>query len=118
MVVALRSVWFGFFLAITLVIAGVQFASHSVQSAPNDTDIAFYLELGGSLDDLCLANEETHNHSECPFCRELDAFVLEEHASCPSHVARFVVVSLDNPRSIIKPADHLSRPPARAPPAA
>lgn len=42
-----------------------------------DPQLAQYLDTGGSLDDLCLADHETSHGHDCPFCREIDIFALD-----------------------------------------
>lgn len=118
--IALRQFWVGLFLAVTLVVAGVQFASHSVHADATDPEIAFVLAMGGTLDDLCLTDdgEAGHDHAECPFCRELEAFALQCQDYLPERVVQAGALDPDLSQSVVHIADHFLRPPSRAPPAA
>ena len=115
---ALRHGWASIVLAIMLVVAGVQYASHSVRSEVTEPDLAAFLAVGGSLDDLCLSEDHAHDHADCPFCRELELLALEPHAGAARpHIAMAAVGCTDRQTNDAS-VDAALRPPARAPPAA
>ncbi len=92
-------------------------AMHPVHAAEAPSaELQLYLASGGSLDDLCVVDENAHQHADCPLCRELEIFVLPDPAACGAATVLSCAptVVFTTPRLVA--AVPQARPPARAPP--
>ncbi|WP_147105253.1 hypothetical protein [Tateyamaria sp. syn59] len=96
----------------------MHFAGHSVRAEANDPELAAFLAMGGTSDDLCLISERAHDHSHCPFCRELDVFVLADQNVAPALIAAVGFTTVLPSKHVFANAMRDVRPPARAPPTA
>jgi hypothetical protein len=104
-------------LALTL----VAFAHRPVESDPrlSDPQIAAYLSLGGSLDDLCISGDDGTDHAahaECPACTIAKSIALAPACLAASD---FVVWSSHRaawPETLVLTGHGPRAPPARGPP--
>lgn len=105
--------------AVALVL--VAFAHRPAEAEPPaaDPQIAAYLALGGSLDDLCLTGEAEHDHdrhADCPACTIAKAMALAPACVAPRPVAVWSGARAAWPSTLVLTGHGPRARPARGPP--
>ena len=105
---------------VALALAVLGFAHSTAPAAPSDPMMAAYLQAGGVLDDLCVADPGNSDHNlyqDCPVCALTKAFALAASTTAPRPGTRLVAMPLPHAVAPLT-AGHTPRaPPARGPPA-
>ena len=104
-------------LALTL----VAFAHHPVETDPrlSDPQIAAYLSLGGSLDDLCISVDDGQDHAahaECPACTIAKSIALAPACVAPTGQVAWSSHRAAWPETLVLTGHGPRAPPARGPP--
>lgn len=104
-------------LALALVMVG--FGHRPVQSAPADPALLAYLQAGGTLDALCLAEGDAPGPmaQDCPVCTLAHAMALAPAPVAPATRACPEPLRLSVPGQAPAQAHMPRAPPARGPPA-
>jgi hypothetical protein len=105
--------------ALALVLLSSAHRPLDAESFASDPEIAAYLSLGGSLDDLCLSTdsgEDKTAHGDCPACTLAKVMVLGPCADGPARPAAFAAEFLAPPALPLLTGAGPRAPPARGPP--